>query len=222
MTIADLNDIPITRRAFIFRSRAREAGNNVREDCQLGRKFVPTVEQLTTVKVMVGLGITEQRICLSIINPQTGKPISESTLRRAFRREIDTGQAELTALIGNMVINTALGRKPVGGEPIKSDAARIHAAMFYLECRTGWRRGVVVENVGKDGGPIQHQVETKEQLRNELSRIRERLAGGAAGDAAASDPRPSQSGWMGVNGAVCFGLSPIPRGGPKSVCNARA
>ena len=137
MTIADLNDIPIMRRAFIFRSRAREAGNNVREDCQLGRKFVPTAEQLTTVKVMVGLGITERQICLSIINPQTGKPISEPTLRRAFRREIETGQAELTALIGNMVINTALGRQPAGGgEPIKSDAkTRLHAAMFYLECR---------------------------------------------------------------------------------------
>jgi hypothetical protein len=61
---------------------------------QLGRKpFEPTVEQLTTVKVMVGLGITERQICLSIINPQTGKPISEPTLRRAFRRKIDTGQA---------------------------------------------------------------------------------------------------------------------------------
>src|SRR6516162_11274080 len=44
--------------------------------------------------------------------------------------------------------------------------------------------------------------------------------GNKGGFHAGVDPRPFQSGWMGVNGAVCFGLSPIPRGGPKSVCDA--
>src|SRR6516165_6725146 len=44
--------------------------------------------------------------------------------------------------------------------------------------------------------------------------------GNKGGFHAGFDPHLSQSGWMGVNGAVCFGLSPIPRGGPKSVCDA--
>src|ERR1700751_246316 len=44
--------------------------------------------------------------------------------------------------------------------------------------------------------------------------------GNKGGFHAGVDPRPSQSGWMGVNGAVCSGPSPIPRGGPKSVCDA--
>ena len=111
-----------------------------------------------------------------VINRQTRKPISEPTLRRAFRREIDSGQTELTTLVGNMLVEAALGRPPAVGEPIKSDAARLDAAIFYLECQAGWRRGQLVENVAKDGGPSQHQVDVKLRLKDHLRRIRERLS----------------------------------------------
>ena len=61
-----------------------------------GRKpFEATADQRNTVKIMSGLGVPEQKICLPVTNPATGKPISEPTLRRAFRREIDSGQTEL-------------------------------------------------------------------------------------------------------------------------------
>jgi hypothetical protein len=33
---------------------------------------------------MAGLGIPEDKICLTVTNPQTNKPISKPTLRRAL------------------------------------------------------------------------------------------------------------------------------------------
>ena len=56
-------------------------------------------------------------------------------MRRAFREELNIGQSELTELVGNALLNAALGQKPTSGEPIKSDAARVNAMTFFLECR---------------------------------------------------------------------------------------
>ena len=81
--------------------------------------FAPTADQRNTVKIMTGLGVPQDKICLSVINAATGKPVSEPTLRRAFRREIDSGQTEFITLVGNMLVNTALGRPSAVGKPIK-------------------------------------------------------------------------------------------------------
>ena len=122
-----------------------------------GRKtFVPTADQRNTVKIMARLGIPEDKICLTVINPQTNKPISKPTLQRAFRNEIATGQTELTTLVGTALVDAALGKRPDGGEPIKSDAARVSAMTFFLECRAGWKRGMVLQHGNPSGpdGPI--------------------------------------------------------------------
>jgi hypothetical protein len=117
-----------------------------------GRKaFEPTADQRNTVKIMAGLAIPEDQICLAIINPQTRKPISTTTLRRAFRQEINTAQIELHTLVGNALINAALGERPIAGEPIRSDAARMNAMMFYLECRAGWKRGMLLQHSNPTG-----------------------------------------------------------------------
>ena len=120
-------------------------------------KFLPTADQRNTVKVMSGLGIPEEKICLTIINPQTGKPLSAPTLRRAFRLELNSGQTELHTLVGTALVDAALGRKTPGGEPIKSDAARVNAMTFFLECRAGWKRGMTLQHgnpTGPDGNAI--------------------------------------------------------------------
>jgi hypothetical protein len=70
--------------------------------------FAPTADQRNTVKIMAGLGVPQDKICLSVVNAATGKPVSEPTLRRAFRREIESGQTELITLVGNMLVNSAL------------------------------------------------------------------------------------------------------------------
>ena len=142
-----------------------------------GRKpFEATADQRNTVKIMSGLGVPQEKICLLVINRQTRKPISEPTLRRAFRREIDSGQTELTTLVGNMLVEAALADPRPSGSRSKATRRDSTRRFFYLECQAGWRRGQLVENVAKDGGPSQHQVDVKIRLKDHLRRIRERLS----------------------------------------------
>jgi hypothetical protein len=54
-----------------------------------GRKsFVATPEQRNNVKILVGLGVPQAMICQLVVNPQTGKPLDEGTLKKHFPREI--------------------------------------------------------------------------------------------------------------------------------------
>jgi len=50
-------------------------------------KFEPTQDQRNQVKLMKALGIPEDRICKTTINPRTGKPVAPMTLARAFPAE---------------------------------------------------------------------------------------------------------------------------------------
>ena len=48
-----------------------------------GRKsFVATPEQRNNVKILVGLGVPQAMICQLVVNPQTGKPLDEGTLKK--------------------------------------------------------------------------------------------------------------------------------------------
>jgi len=120
-----------------------------------GRKpFVPTADHRNTVKVMKGLGIPEEQICLTVINPTTGRPLSRRSLEVHFKRELATGATEMTALVGNWLVNSILGRKPPSGEPVKNDQARMTGAIFYLKTRGGWKETQINELMGKDGRPL--------------------------------------------------------------------
>jgi hypothetical protein len=48
--------------------------------------FAPTADQRNTVKIMAGLGVPQDKICLSVVNTATGKPVSEPTLRGQDQR----------------------------------------------------------------------------------------------------------------------------------------
>jgi hypothetical protein len=50
----------------------------------MSKPFVPTDEQRENVKTLMGFGLRESDVCLLIKNPETGRPISEDTLRRCF------------------------------------------------------------------------------------------------------------------------------------------
>ena len=103
-------------------------------------KFVPTQEQRNQVKLMKALGIPEDRICKTIINPRTGKPVAPMTLARAFAPELESGATEFHALVGNFILCAILGKKPALGEAIKSEQVRMTAAIFFAKTRMGWRR----------------------------------------------------------------------------------
>ena len=51
------------------------------------KSFVATPEQRSNVKILVGLGVPQAMICQLVVNPQTGKPLDEGTLKKHFPRE---------------------------------------------------------------------------------------------------------------------------------------
>ena len=57
-------------------------------------KFEPTQDQRNQVKLMKALGIPEDRICKTIANPRTRKPVAPMTLARAFAAELESGATE--------------------------------------------------------------------------------------------------------------------------------
>ena len=93
-------------------------------------KFEPTQDQRSQVKLMKAVGIPEDRICKTITNPRTGKPVAPMTLARAFPRELESGATECQALVGNFILCAILGQKPALGDPIKSEQVRMTAAMI--------------------------------------------------------------------------------------------
>jgi hypothetical protein len=69
-----------------------------------GRKtFVQTAEQHNNVKVLSGSGMPQEQICQLVINPQTGKPLDEKSLRKHFKREIATGEIELHTQVSKFI-----------------------------------------------------------------------------------------------------------------------
>ena len=52
------------------------------------------------------------------------------TLARAFAAELESGATEFHALVGNFILCAILGKKPMLGDPIKSEQVRMTAAIF--------------------------------------------------------------------------------------------
>src|SRR6516225_8630675 len=73
--------------------------------------FQQTIEQRQTVEVMVGLGIPEEKICL-LVRDRGDKPICRSTLRKHFKKELETGATKLDAKVGHFMVTTILGPDP--------------------------------------------------------------------------------------------------------------
>lgn len=64
--------------------------------------------------------------------------ISEPTLRKYYRDELDLAFAQANATVGG-----ALFKKAAGGDTV--------AAIFWMKTRAGWRETSVTEHTGKDG-----------------------------------------------------------------------
>ena len=73
-------------------------------------KFEPTQDQRSQVKLMKALGIPEDRICKTITNPRTRKPVAPMTLARAFAPELASGATEFHTLVGNFILCAILGK----------------------------------------------------------------------------------------------------------------
>jgi hypothetical protein len=128
-------------------------------------KFEPTQDQRSQVKMMKALGIPEDRICKTITNPPTGKPVAPMTLARAFGPELASGATEVHALVGNFILCAILGKKPALGPHDRGDLLRQN--QDGLERDGGERAG----QQGRQPFPVD---DARQRLIDEVDRIRAR------------------------------------------------
>lgn len=101
-------------------------------------EHIPSDKDRLTVKVMVAGGIEQIHIA-GVIG------ISRPTLRKHYKRELAIGATEINGL--------------VVAEHIKRiRAGDFKAIEWWEKSRMGWRETTTVENVGKDGRPIEQIV----------------------------------------------------------------
>jgi hypothetical protein len=113
--------------------------------------FQPTEEQRRTVEVMVGLGIPEEDILLTV-RDRNGKSISKNMLRKHFREELETAAVKMNAKVAIFMIATILGSKvPAGTTPIRDERVRLSLMELYLATRMGWCKTPFNQHEGKDG-----------------------------------------------------------------------
>jgi hypothetical protein len=74
----------------------------------------------------VSLRMPQREICGLILNPRTGQPITLSTLVKAFRHELSTGNAKLKMLIGTRYVE-------------KVAAGDMHSILFGMRAIWGIR-----------------------------------------------------------------------------------
>ena len=96
--------------------------------------FIKKDEDKKTVEALAIAGVT-QRLIAQIVK------ISEPTLRKHFREELDTSKAR-----ANAVISQALFKNAKDGN--------VAAQIFWLKTQAGWRETNYHELTGKDGDKL--------------------------------------------------------------------
>ena len=97
-------------------------------------QFIKKDEDKKTVEALAIAGVT-QRLIAQIVK------ISEPTLRKHFREELDTSNAR-----ANAVISQALFKNAKDGN--------VAAQIFWLKTQAGWRETNYHELTGKDGDKL--------------------------------------------------------------------
>src|SRR3982751_6740596 len=135
------------------------------------KAHAPTPESRKQVETMSGLLLPHDDIA-SILG------ISDETLRKHYRAELDVGRAK-----GNLTTTDRLHKKAKDGN--------VAALIFLAKVRMGWSEKIKVENSGPDGGPLKvYMSMTEEELAKHLAQCRrrresrpmERRHGGAAAE----------------------------------------
>lgn len=116
----------------------------------------PTHETRQIVQLHAAIG-TPQAAIADILD------ISEKTLRKYYRRELDLALAEANAQIGGTLFKKAKG----------GDTA---AMIFWMKTRAQWRETNHHEHTGADGGPIEVNINA------DAAEAKRRLLGKIAND----------------------------------------
>jgi hypothetical protein len=108
------------------------------------------------VEAMAGYGVPEAHIARTL----SDRGIDPKTLRRHFRKELDTGATKANAAVAQSLFKMASS----GNHPA--------ASMFWLKCRAGWRETTILEHTGPQGGPLEILHGTLNQrITDELARV---------------------------------------------------
>ena len=99
--------------------------------------FKPTDEERKLVEQMSAVGIPQSNIAMVIRDG-----IDDKTLRKLFRKELDTAATKANAKIGGTLFN-----KAVNGDT--------SAAIFWAKTRMGWKETNVTEHAGNVAVNIQ-------------------------------------------------------------------
>ncbi len=95
-----------------------------------GRKrFKPDDTQRLIVSIMAACGMPHAEIARQITNPDTRLPISEPTLRAAFREELAAGKSRANAMVAQSLFNKAMGE----------GKGAVAAAIFWLKTQARWK-----------------------------------------------------------------------------------
>lgn len=99
--------------------------------------FKPTEQERKQVEQMSAVGIPQESICQVIRDG-----IDDKTLRKHFRKELDTAATKANAKIGDTLFN-----KAVNGDTT--------AAIWWSKTRMGWKETNVTEHAGNVAVNIQ-------------------------------------------------------------------
>jgi hypothetical protein len=108
---------------------------------------VPTDVFRNQVLTFCGMGLTHSQIAMML-------SISDETLRKYYRAELDKGEAAMNLNVATNLYTMATG----------NDRNAVTAAIFWLKTRARWSETKRVEHTGADGGAIQTEISAKQTI----------------------------------------------------------
>jgi hypothetical protein len=107
--------------------------------------FKPTDEQRKLVEQLSAFGIRIDEMPV-FVQGATGKPISEPTLKKYFKKEIEHGRLKANFKVANALYKNAV------------EEGNTTAQIFWLKTQGGWRETPQThEHTGKNGAPIEQR-----------------------------------------------------------------
>ena len=104
--------------------------------------FYPNQDQIASVFMMMAHGMTEDKICLCINNPSTGKPITKKTFDKYFKAIKEIAKDYATHMVSKSLFHRAINT-----DGMVNEAVAQRAAEFWLKTQAHWKTtDVIVHN----------------------------------------------------------------------------
>lgn len=108
------------------------------------KPHTPDEKSKKQVLVMAGIGLTHDQIAKIM-------QVSDETLRKYYRDELETGKARMNSAVAQNLYSIATSR----------ETGAVAAAIFWMKTRAEWREVNRNEITGANGEPIKHDHSVK-------------------------------------------------------------